>query len=180
MSDPGSEDDVDWLMGREQASFTPDPRTMPPDSRAVSSAPIGIEVVNWRRLSPERAPAAWDALREWVEWFVIRYRIPESTVPNCWWKHGHLVEELSALHAAHVVSFDTRDTGLGPITWHERLAAAMPRLTRAYAGGCSNGHKDIIPRSTIDEIDPQEWDAWTSQARAHRDAPASQNRKEEQ
>ena len=92
---------------------------------------------------------------------------PRIHRPPCWWKHGHLVEELSALHTAHTAAFDSSDAGFGPIGWHERLSLAMPRLTRAYAGGCGNGHRDINPRSSIGQIDEQEWDAWTSQAHAH-------------
>ena len=103
-----------------------------------------------------------------MEWFTVRYRIPESIVPNCWWKHGHLVEELSALHTAHVAAFDTRDTGFGPIGWHERLAARdAPAAPARTPAGAASGHNRHQPRSTIDEIDEQEWDAWTSQAHAH-------------
>ena len=52
-------------------------------------------------------------LRDWVEWFTVRYDVPVSVVPNCWWRHGALVEELSALHVAHLAAFDASDAGFG-------------------------------------------------------------------
>ena len=59
------------------------------------------------------------------------------------------------------------DTGFGPIGWHERLSLALPRLSRAYSGGCARGHDPLKPRSWTAVVDEQEWDAWTNQAHAH-------------
>ncbi|MFH8251503.1 hypothetical protein ACH3VR_14115 [Microbacterium sp. B2969] len=135
-------------------------------NRAGPSTPLGVHVVNWRQLPDADAGREWTALREWVEWFTVRYRVPASVVPNCWWKHGPLVEELSALHTAHLAAFDSSDNGLGPISWHERLAQALPRLSRSGAG-CTSVHSDTRPRSWTAATDDAEWDAWTSQAHAH-------------
>ena len=142
-----------------------------PPASQVASEVLGVQVVNWRTLPDHKAPAAWQALRAWVDWFTVRYDIPVSTVPVCWFKHPALVEELSALHTAHTASFDHRDTGLGPIGFHERLSLALPRLTKAYAGGCSRGHSPHTPRSWSGVTDEREWDAWTRKAHAHRDTP---------
>ncbi|CDJ99839.1 MULTISPECIES: hypothetical protein [unclassified Microbacterium] len=136
-----------------------------PDIRYAGSAPIGGHVVDWRTLTDRDARTEWQALRAWVEWFTVRYRISESVVPPCWYQHGHLVEELSALHAAHTAAFDRSDTGFGPIGFHERLSLAIPRLSRAYFGGCARGHDPAKPRSW--NTNEQEWDAWTCQAHAH-------------
>jgi len=160
MTDDGDERDVDDLLAEEMSDFEP-------DIRYGSSAPLGAQVINWRTLTNAEARAAWKELRAWVEWFTVRYRISESVVPACWYKHGQLVEELSALHIAHTAAFDPSDAGFGPIGWHERLSIALPRLTRAYAGGCSRGHDPLKPRSWTGVVDEQEWDAWTSQAHAH-------------
>lgn len=151
--------DVDALLAQELSGFDP-------HSRHGGSAPIGGLVTNWRELTADEAAERWNVLRTWVEWFTVRYNIPISVVPTCWWKHGHLVEELSALHTAHVAAFDSSDAGFGPIGWHERLAIATPRLARAYGGGCNNGHKPAKPRTWTDVTDEQEWTAWTSQAHA--------------
>mgnify|MGYP004504021007 CR=1 FL=1 len=78
-----------------------------------------------------------------------------------------LVEELSALHTAHIAAFDPSDTGFGPISWHERLAIAVPRLTRAYGGGCATEHRVTKPRTWDGVTDEAAWTAWTIQAHAH-------------
>ena len=41
----------------------------------------------------------------WIRWCVRRYGLDHRTIPPCWYQHGALVEELSALRtgwqAAH-------------------------------------------------------------------------------
>ena len=81
-------------------------------------------------------------------------------VPDCWWKHGAIVEELSALHSAWLASFDETDSGYGPIGWHERWAVAKDRLRKAYAGGCRDGHKDQPTRVMPPIVGDIEWDDW--------------------
>lgn len=152
-------DDIDALVAADLAGY-------PPPGHDDSSEPLGVHVPDWRRLTDEAASAEWMPLREWVEWFTVRYNIPVSVVPACWWRHGSLVEELSALHVAHLASFDESDTGYGPIGWHERLSLAHPRLQRAGAG-CADGHSETRPRSWAGATDEQEWDAWITQTHAH-------------
>lgn len=123
-------------------------------------------VFDWQTLTDADAPAAWNALREWVEWFTVRYDISESTVPVCWYKHGDLVDELSALHAAHLIAFDPSDAGLGPIRWHEQLSLALPRLRHAYYGECSRGHNRHNPRSWTNALDERQWVAWANGSHA--------------
>ncbi|MDL9978615.1 hypothetical protein [Microbacterium candidum] len=150
--------DTDAQVAAEMAGFHA-------ESRGGASDPLGAHAVNWRRMPDADAPREWVELRAWVEWFTVRYSIPVSVVPNCWWKHGALVEELSALHVAHLASFDASDSGFGAIGWHERLALATPRLSRAGAG-CASGHSATRPRSWAGATDEAEWAAWASQAHA--------------
>lgn len=159
MSEYDDPPDLDDLMAEEMSDFEP-------DLRSGSSRPLGTMTVNWRTLKDADARAAWSELRSWVEWFTVRYEISESIVPVCWFKHGDLVEELSALRIAHIVAFDASDAGFGPIGWHERLSLAIPRLRHAYAGGCSRGHDRYKPRSWANAVDEQEWDAWANRAHA--------------
>ncbi|GAA3920856.1 hypothetical protein [Microbacterium invictum] len=154
MSDQG---EVEALLARELAGFGF-------GDRHGSSEPLGARIINWRGLADDDAADAWVRLREWVEWMTVRYNVAVSVIPQCWWKHGGLVEELSALHIAHQAAFDDSDTGFGPIGWHERLAIALPRISRAYGGGCNNGHRPSKPRTWESATDEQEWDTWTSQA----------------
>lgn len=122
---------------------------------------------NWRTMQDQQARDEWSALRDWVEWVTVRYNIPLVTVPTCWWQHPALVEELSALHCAHRAAFDPRDTGNGPVIWHEHFAAALPRLSRAYSGGCSTEHRSLRPRSWSGATNEDEWAAWINQSHAH-------------
>ena len=117
-----------------------------PMDRGTSSAPIGAVVVNWRTLDPEQAPQVWEELRKFVEWFTTRYNLSSSVVPDCWFQHGAMVEELSALHIAHTVYFDPADGGAGPIGWHERLTLAITRIKAAYSNNCQRGHAATAPR----------------------------------
>ncbi|WP_417564151.1 hypothetical protein [Microbacterium sp.] len=156
--------DLDDILAAQLSDFAP-------SVRGGSSAPIGAHVVDWRTLKDAQAPAAWNSLRAWVEWFTIRYRISESVVPACWFKHGQLVEELSALHTAHTAAFDPSDAGFGPIGWHERLSLAIPRLSKAYSGGCARGHDEPKPRAWVNVVDEDEWNVWTSQAHANGGRP---------
>ena len=163
MNEDFDPEEIERLIAAELA------RTAPAGGAAD---PLGSHHIDWRHLSPEQANAEWTALREWVEWFTVRYNVAVSVVPGCWWKHGALVEELSALHVAHLAAFDDSDTGLGPIVWHERLALARTRLQHAGAG-CSSGHFELKPRSWDAVTDEAEWDAWIAQSHAGRDTAVS-------
>jgi hypothetical protein len=172
VNEPEERPDLEQIIAEQMAR--------PPSSpRSASSEPLGAVVINWRTLTAPQARTAWVELRAWVEWFTVCYRISESVVPACWWKHRQLVVELSALHIAHTASYDSTDTGYGPIRWHEHLNLALPRLSRAYSGGCARGHDPLKPRSWATVTDETEWDAWTGQAHAHETPPVSPNRKEQ-
>jgi len=155
------------MFAEDAAGVLPLPSDYPGVRSSTPSTAIGGRATNWRTMTDSQAPKDWAALRDWIEWFTVRYHVPLSTVPTCWWRHSQLVEELSALHCSHRAAFDPADTGNGPISWHERLAVAMPRLSRAYAGGCSEGHRSLRPRTWSGATDEAEWDAWISQSHAH-------------
>ena len=126
----------------------------------------GVTVVNWRELTDDDAPATWARLGGWVDWFINRYEIPEQKVPSCWWRHGALVEELSALHTAWLVSFDETDGGYGPIGWHERLTVAIQRITGFYHGQCAETHQERgLTRRTQPDTDTT-WLAWSRTSHA--------------
>jgi len=133
-----------------------------PSSRR-SPGMLGVAVVNWRTLPDSEAPQVWTDLGAWVSWFIHRYNLPARKIPPCWFKHGALVEELSALHTAWLVSYDSLDAGFGPIGWHERLAVAIPRLATWYNGECHNGHTEL-PNSA--EAVAPGWRDWITQSHA--------------
>lgn len=101
----------------------------------------------WRQLDAQAAATAWVALDDWVRWFAVRYALDHRDVPPCWYAHGHLVEELSALRTAHRACFDPAASAMAPVEWHQVLAATRTRL-QLWAGrtGCRPGeHRPDAP-----------------------------------
>lgn len=158
MFDTNAPQDAEQLLAEDTTRPAPPPA---PKSPSIGGA------TNWRTMADQQARDEWKSLRDWVQWFTVRYDISVAIVPSCWWKHGALVEELSALHCAHRAAFHPTDSGNGPITWHQHLANAMPRLRNAYYGGCSNGHTSRPARSWAGETNEEEWETWMNQSHAH-------------
>jgi hypothetical protein len=133
---------VDLIDGLDDDYLAPGPY----DDDADREEPLPGEVaaVNWRTLTDDDAPAVWAALGEWVDWFVTRYQLSTRRIPACWYRHGDLVEELSALHTAWEASYSPLDGGYGPIGWHERLTVSLQRLAAAYPAECTDGHSEPL------------------------------------
>lgn len=130
------------------------------DTRAGVDDVVGATITRWRDLPLDQHPEAWEELRGFVEWLVTRYEVTDNVVPHCWFRHGGLVEELSALRAAWDASFIVEtDGGLGPIGWHERFAVARGRLSQAYGGECNRrGHTE--QPDVVLHLDEDAWAAW--------------------
>lgn len=91
-------------------------------------APAGMPwPLRWSDLDRDAAAQVWAWLIDWVGWFVDRYEIAEE-IPACWYRHGPLVEELTALAAGWHTAYDDNARGDEPLIWHERLARARDRL----------------------------------------------------
>lgn len=121
----------------------------------------GIEelptAVCWRYLSGEQAAQHWAELVPWVRWFLDRYRIKADTVPPCWYRHGSMIEELSALHTAWLVAYSSKAPGAAPLDWHSSLHYAIQRL-QAWTqeqGSCRSvgKHEDHRPHPGWDDHD---------------------------
>jgi len=112
---------------------------------------VSPAIVNWREIADEDRAEACRALAEWVQdWLVPRYALTRKVIPDCWYRHSAMVEELSALHTAWLVAFDETDAGYGPIGWHERFALARTR--EAFREKCPEGHRDERPPRTMPEV----------------------------
>ena len=96
--------------------------------------------VDWAGLDAAAAASAWAALDAWVRWLARRYGIDHRELPPCWYAHGDLLEELSALHTAHQGAYHPAGPGTGPADWHHQLAATRTRLHASVArAGCRPG-----------------------------------------
>jgi len=58
----------------------------------------------WRELDDADTARLWAELAQWVLWLRHRYQLG-SRIPACWWRHEAVVEELTALMAAHTAAY---------------------------------------------------------------------------
>jgi len=119
----------------------------------------------WHLLSAEQAEQRWLQLREWVDWFVVRNDIGPKEVPDCWYLHGGLVDELEALRWAWIESSKPDAKGTDAIWWRDALHRARTRWLLFNPNGCGTAHTETRPRVMDKE---REWHDFLSQDLADR------------
>jgi hypothetical protein len=106
----------------------------------------GIAPIRWAELDAETADRTWADLYEWVTWLLDRYAIRE--IPRaCWWKHGLIVEELTALWLAWQGAYAPDATSAAPLIWHQHLDHTRDRirLRLGAQGNCvTAGHQPPV------------------------------------
>jgi hypothetical protein len=123
------EDEV--LLLREQVNYLLE--------RLAEQPQLTEHPVNWAHLDTEQASAQWSLLVEWSDWLRDRYQLHER-VPSCWYAHGPLIEELSALRSAWVGTFlDPQGRLDDPVHWHEQLERTLERIRAWDRTGCAAG-----------------------------------------
>lgn len=107
---------------------------------------------NWKELDGPGAAKLLTGLREWVDWYNGRYGVAaESRIPGCWYRHGPVVEELSAVWIAWQAAYHGHKTPNDAAAyWHERIL--WPTITRIKRGtwglsACNPTHKDPRPKN---------------------------------
>ena len=118
---------------RRRAGAAPEPDTPP-------GAPVA-----WHDLDADEHAALWRRFVDWVLWLADRYELTNDQLPRrCWWRHGSVVEELTALWTAHQSAYAPgEDVGSAPYLWQDALARAIERISRLWIGTCRNGqHRD--------------------------------------
>ena len=88
-----------------------------------------------------------------MDWLTARYQLEEA-VPACWYRHGALIEELTALRACWQVAYaDPRARPSEPALWHDLLARTLGRMREWDRQGCAAGnHRDDEPLPTEPEV----------------------------
>lgn len=120
-----------------------------------SPGPLAIV---WSELSPVEAERTWVDLGRWVRWLGARYEIDGHELPPCWWRHGALVEELTALWGSWRVAYGEGQSVAAMADWHRIFHEARLRLREwAARTGCSaHDHRGgTIPPWVADRYD--EW-----------------------
>ncbi|MGW7295384.1 hypothetical protein ACWGIB_23700 [Streptomyces xiamenensis] len=115
-----------------------------PDAPEDGGRPAGAPV-NWAEMSPDERPARWIEFVAWVVWLADRYELTTDQLPRaCWWRHGAVVEELTALWTSHGSAYGgDEDVGAAPYLWQDALSRAIERIGRHWLGPCRNGqHRD--------------------------------------
>lgn len=122
---------------------------------AATPAP-GQVAGDWDSMTRQQATGAWQQLTAWVDWLIRSYELHED-IPNCWYRHRALLEELNALCLAWLGANSAR--GAGPsdrIYWHEHLERALLRLREWNIRGCTGDtHRPAtgIPATAADHSD---------------------------
>lgn len=101
--------------------------------------------VCWDDLGAEERAALWPGFVAWVLRVADRYEVTNDQLPRqCWWLHGAVVEELTALWTSHQSAYAAgEDAGSAPYLWQDALARAIERIGRMWVGTCRNGaHRD--------------------------------------
>jgi hypothetical protein len=123
----------------------------------------------WHMLTSEQAEQRWLELRAWVDWFVIRTNIGPKEIPDCWYLHGGLVDELEALRWAWIETNKPDARGVDPIWWREAVHRARTRWPLFNPNGCGTTHTETRPRVMAAE---REWEMFLSEELANH--PAAQ------
>ncbi|RPE39064.1 hypothetical protein EDD90_2020 [Streptomyces sp. Ag109_O5-1] len=110
------------------------------DADGEQERPVGAPV-RWNDLEPEERAVLWPQFVRWVIWVADRYEMTTDQLPRqCWWKHGAVVEELTALWTSRESAYaGGEDGGSAPYLWQDALARAVERMGRFWLGACRNG-----------------------------------------
>ena len=100
----------------------------------------------WHMLTAEQAERRWLELRAWVEWFVVRNDIGPKEIPDCWYLHGGLVDELEVLRWAWIETNKPESKGTDPTWWREAVQRARARWPLFNPNGCGTAHTETRPR----------------------------------
>lgn len=85
----------------------------------------------WDSLDREAAQQLWAELVDWVGWFRVRYELA-TEVPGCWYRHGRMVEELTALMAAHRAAYDQANSADGDVQYWPGMAGWHSQYLRPF------------------------------------------------
>ena len=107
----------------------------------------------WDTLSAEHAEKRWLDLAAWVQWFVARNNIGSKEIPDCWYLHGGLVDELEALRWAWNALNKPDGKGTEPLAWREAMNRARARWPMFNPNGCTSTHSQTRSRALGNESD---------------------------
>ena len=130
--------------GDVQGIPSPDPagRAAEHEGSGLRNSPVTVRGA-WQQIPSTVAADAWLALVGWVDALIERYQLHEK-LPDCWYRHGSMVEELHALHLAWCGAYyGTHAMPADRAFWHDHLERVLTRISRWDLRGCISGqHRD--------------------------------------
>jgi hypothetical protein len=114
------------------------------DGDAEKERPAGAPIV-WDDLDDDEYAVLWPQFVRWVIRTADRCELTTDQLPRqCWWLHGAVVDELTALWTGHQSAYTAagEDAGSAPYLWQDAFARVIERIGRTWLGTCRNGqHK---------------------------------------
>ncbi|WP_326581759.1 DUF4913 domain-containing protein (plasmid) [Actinacidiphila glaucinigra] len=107
-----------------------------------SDARVPGAPVVWHDLQAEERDRLWAAFTSWVVRIADQYELTTEQLPHaCWWEHGGVVAELTALWTGWESAYGTEDdAAAGPYLWHDAFSRGIERIGRMWLGECTNGY----------------------------------------
>ncbi|MCM2388770.1 hypothetical protein [Streptomyces albipurpureus] len=110
--------------------------------------------VDWDTLDSHEMKLLWPPFVSWVIWLADRYEVTNDQLPrHCWWLHGGVVEELTALWTSRQSAYAAgEDAGSAPYLWQDALARGIERIGRLWLGTCRTGQHRERHRETWADV----------------------------
>lgn len=102
-------------------------------------------------------------LVEWVNWLTARYELG-PVIPECWPRHGALVEEFAALYVAWIDTLD--QGGTTGAVWHDQLGRTLERIDGRWRTCIDGEHRPRQPAHWL-ENGPSGADELQGSGRTH-------------
>ncbi|MFF9157618.1 hypothetical protein ACF1AB_35965 [Streptomyces sp. NPDC014846] len=120
------------------------------DSTRVPGTPIA-----WHKVAEDHREELWGKFVSWVVRMADTYELTTEQLPHaCWWEHGAVVAELTALWTGWESAYNSEeDAAAGPYLWHDAWARGIERIGRMWLGECTNGYHQQKSR-TVWGTDP--------------------------
>ncbi|MET8676077.1 hypothetical protein ABZW18_00330 [Streptomyces sp. NPDC004647] len=111
--------------------------------------------VIWHKLEVADRVKLWADFTSWVIRIADEYELTTEQLPHaCWWEHGAVVAELTALWTGWESAYASEDdAAAGPYLWHDAFSRGVDRIGRMWLGECTNGYHSGKTR-TIYGTDP--------------------------
>lgn len=110
---------------------------------------------SWVGLDPGVRAERLRELHQWVSWLVDTYEVPTGQLPDCWYRHGSMTADLTALRAGWTAAYlDPEAEPDRPSRWHDTLERTLRRIRDWDRHGCgrsgSHTEQTDTARNTLD------------------------------